>query len=169
MCKVYGLDDKRRKAARRDFGDALTQQFNDTYGTDVDDLNSWQMMCAVLNMDPIPQTLQACQDVSIRVGTLTLCGPAEKTNLQAVFMTHVNLVDLTDAPTTHQPVRWFPSEMALSDYTLETKKFFPSHSAYAGGLLRFLLRHILHPAPNDRIYMKRPCRSWRNIRPASFD
>ena len=84
-------------------------------------------------------------------------------------MTHVNLVDLVDAPKTHKPVRWFPSEKALSDYTLETEKFFPRNSKCAGGLLKFLLRHIFHPAPNNDIYMKRPRGFWRNIRPASLD
>ncbi|KIM73215.1 hypothetical protein PILCRDRAFT_81329, partial [Piloderma croceum F 1598] len=109
LCKMFGHNDKWRMVARKGFVDALLQQFNDTYGTEVDDLSSWQGMCLVLEMDPIPTTLEACQE--------------------AVFLTHVNIVDLVDAPNTGEPVRWFPSEKALSDYTMETKKFFPSKSA----------------------------------------
>lgn len=39
----------------------------------------------------------------------------------------------------------FESERDLSQYTISTGKFFPRENAYAGGLLRYLLRHILHP------------------------
>jgi len=65
--------------------------------------------------------------------------------LQAVLSTHVNLVDLVDAPRTGQPVPVFKSEFELSDYTIDSEKFFPRANAYAGGLLRLLLRHILNP------------------------
>ena len=39
----------------------------------------------------------------------------------------------------------FDTEVALSEYTKNTSKFFPKESAYAGGLLRHLLRRIFHP------------------------
>ena len=55
--------------------------------------------------------------------------------------THVNLVDLVDGGV----ARVFSSEQELSSYTISTGKFFPSENAYAGDLLRHLLRHIFHP------------------------
>ena len=72
-------------------------------------------------------------------------------SLQIVTDTHVNLVDLVDAGGT-QIVTIFPSEKALSIYTLETRKIFPRENVHAGGLLRALLRHILHPPdePNQQ-------------------
>ena len=39
----------------------------------------------------------------------------------------------------------FPSEKALSKYTLANHKIFPRGNVHAGGLLRALLRRILHP------------------------
>ncbi len=67
-----------------------------------------------------------------------------RNSLQLVTNTHVNLVDLVDARGT-QVVEIFPSEKALSIYTLETKKIFPRKNVRAGGLLQALLRRILHP------------------------
>ena len=65
-------------------------------------------------------------------------------SLQLVTNTHVNLVDLVDAGGTNVVTR-FPSEKALSTYTLATKKIFPRENVHAGGLLEALLRHILNP------------------------
>jgi len=67
-------------------------------------------------------------------------------NLQVVLSTHVNIVDLIDKPRTRKPIHKFASEVELSEYTIQSRKFFPRESAYAGGLLRFLLRHILKPS-----------------------
>ena len=64
--------------------------------------------------------------------------------LQVVTDTHVNLVDLVDAGGT-QIVTVFPSEKALSMYTLTTKKIFPRENVHAGGLLEALLRRIFYP------------------------
>jgi hypothetical protein len=64
--------------------------------------------------------------------------------------THVNIVDLVDRRNTGQPVRVFQSEEALSAYTKQTGKFFPKENAYAGGLLRFLLRRINNPPSSRR-------------------
>jgi hypothetical protein len=55
---------------------------------------------------------------------------------------HVNLVDLVCEPNN---IRIFATEVDLSDYTMETGKIFPKENAYAGGLLRYLLRHIINP------------------------
>jgi hypothetical protein len=57
----------------------------------------------------------------------------------------VNLVDLVDTPRTGAAVKVFPSLKTLQTYTIASGKFFPKEDAYAGGLLRFLLREIIHP------------------------
>jgi hypothetical protein len=64
--------------------------------------------------------------------------------LQLVTNTHVNIVDLVDAGGTRLVTK-FRSEKALSKYTLKTGKIFPRENIHAGGLLRALLRRILHP------------------------
>ena len=64
--------------------------------------------------------------------------------LQLVTDTHVNLVDLVDAGGT-RTVKRFPTEKALSTYTLMTRKIFPRENVHAGGLLQALLRRIHHP------------------------
>jgi hypothetical protein len=56
----------------------------------------------------------------------------------------VNLVDLVDTGKTGQSVTQFDTLEKLQGYTIETGKFFPKKSAYAGGVLKFLLREILH-------------------------
>lgn len=53
----------------------------------------------------------------------------------------MNLVDLVDPSV--PDVELFPSLNELREYTIETGKFFPKESAYAGGVLKFLLREIL--------------------------
>jgi hypothetical protein len=58
---------------------------------------------------------------------------------------YVNIVDLVDTPATQVPVIHFESEVALSRYTKATGKYFPKDNAYAGGLLKFLLRRIESP------------------------
>jgi hypothetical protein len=64
---------------------------------------------------------------------------------QRVRQTHVNLIDLVDTPRTGNEVRVFGSLKKLQDYTIANKKYFPKEDAYAGGLLRFLLREINRP------------------------
>jgi hypothetical protein len=53
----------------------------------------------------------------------------------------VNIVDLVD--TSGQKVELFSSLDELREYTIDSGKFFPKESAYAGGVLKFLLREIL--------------------------
>ena len=62
-----------------------------------------------------------------------------------VLNTHVNLMDLEETERTGEPVKIFESEQELSVYTRRKEKYFPRRNALAGGLLRFLLRRILHP------------------------
>ena len=56
----------------------------------------------------------------------------------------VNLVDLVDVGRTGRRVTQFNSLAELQIYTIESKKFFPKESAYAGGVLKYLLREIVN-------------------------
>ena len=63
---------------------------------------------------------------------------------------HVNLVDLTTPR--EAGLKLFESVKALSKYTIRTGKIFPREDAYAGTLLRHLLRHIFCPEKDgDRL------------------
>ena len=56
--------------------------------------------------------------------------------------THVNLSDLLDTTRQGTRVHVFASEEELREHTLETGRIFPKEEAYAGGLLKYLLRQI---------------------------
>ena len=71
-------------------------------------------------------------------------GIAQTGDDQRVRQTHMNLVDLVNTPRTGASVKVFPNLKKLQDYTIKYEKYFPKEDAYAGGLLRFLLREILH-------------------------
>ncbi|TFK36319.1 hypothetical protein BDQ12DRAFT_610075, partial [Crucibulum laeve] len=127
LCNDHGWDrdDENRADARQAFQDALTLQFNNIYGTDANNITSWQVLCARLGIDPIPDSLAACREVVMR--------------------THVNLVDLVDASNMTMHIKIFPTVKVLSAYTKEHGKYFPHDNANAGNLLKFLLRNILNP------------------------
>ncbi|KAF9496626.1 hypothetical protein BDN71DRAFT_1505541 [Pleurotus eryngii] len=116
----WDRDDPEREKAHKAFKDALVKEFNDVYGTDEKDINSWHKICTVVNIDPLPDTLRKARD--------------------AVLSKHINLVDLVDHPTGH--VRAYDSLEGLRTYTIATGKYFPRENAYAEGLLKYLLREI---------------------------
>ncbi|KAJ7675291.1 hypothetical protein B0H17DRAFT_1081364 [Mycena rosella] len=104
---------------------ALGITFSQNYGDAVDNLGSWQRLCRVVEIAPVPETLEECQ-----------C---------AIEDAHVNLIDLIDVLNTGARVHRFKTEQELSVYTRETDKIFPSADAYKGPLLRHLLRRIFYP------------------------
>ncbi|KAJ8692426.1 hypothetical protein PTI98_009738 [Pleurotus ostreatus] len=122
LCDFCGWDreDPDRKEAHQAFKDALVQEFNDIYGTDENDIDSWHKICTVLDIDPLPDTLQEARD--------------------EVLSKHINIVDLVDNPGGH--VTSFESLEDLREYTVDEGKYFPAENAYAGGLLKYLLREI---------------------------
>ncbi|KAK5099916.1 hypothetical protein LTS08_005631 [Lithohypha guttulata] len=111
-----------RLQAQEDFRRAMVENFNDHFGTDVDDLQAWEHMCVVLGIEPLPESMQAMK--------------------AAVKSTHVNLADLLDNNRSGAVLRIFDTQVELAQYTRSTGRFFPKEDAYAGGLLRFLLREI---------------------------
>ncbi|KAI1792899.1 hypothetical protein LXA43DRAFT_972240 [Ganoderma leucocontextum] len=127
MCDSFGWhdrDDEERELARDRLRDAMVKQFNNVYGTDVDDLVAWQDLCRALELDPVPSKLRQCRT--------------------AVMGIHVNICDLVDAPMLGKP-KLFPTEVALADYSKRTGKMFPRDNIHSGSLLTYLLRHIIHP------------------------
>ncbi|KAF2008253.1 hypothetical protein BU24DRAFT_429504 [Aaosphaeria arxii CBS 175.79] len=122
MCDFFhwDRDHKDRDKARSAFKDAMVIRFNSLYGIDVADLENWHKLCIAVCIEPLPATISECKE--------------------RIKEVHVNLVDLVDTP--GQDVELFTSLNELRNYTLETKKFLPKKSAYAGGLLKFLLREI---------------------------
>ncbi|KAI0033361.1 hypothetical protein K488DRAFT_47848 [Vararia minispora EC-137] len=126
-CAQFRWGEKRRKKAHRAFSTAMVAQFAATFGTDVGSLRSWQALCEAIDIEEVPDTLTKCK--------------------KAVKRSHVNIVDLLDAAMHGERTRGFPSERALSKYTLGTpNKIFPLDRAKAGGLLRYLLRQIIRPS-----------------------
>ncbi|KAG6814831.1 hypothetical protein H0H87_007140 [Tephrocybe sp. NHM501043] len=125
LARYLGWRKSEKSTERNAFKDTLVLQFNATYGTNANDMASWATLCAVLSIDPIPDDLEGCR--------------------AAVQGVYVNLVDLVDLPNSYEPLQVFDTEEELSTYTLENHKVFPKENAYAGGLLRHLLRHIMAP------------------------
>lgn len=58
------------------------------------------------------------------------------------MLTHVNLCDMLDAERSGYQVEIFATEEDLVKYTRENHGYFPKEEAYAGGLLKYLLREI---------------------------
>ncbi|KAB8596098.1 hypothetical protein FH972_025807 [Carpinus fangiana] len=124
MCKTFGWkrDNPARESAYQSFQDALVSAFNYIYGSDANDLASWRGLCAALEISPVPTNVQ---DAKI-----------------AFESVHVNLVDLVDTGRTGIKVRKFASVNDLRVYTRNSGKIFPREHAYAGGMLKHLLREI---------------------------
>ncbi|KAJ7675292.1 hypothetical protein B0H17DRAFT_1207800 [Mycena rosella] len=126
---VYKLERGRPAAeeAYAEYNRALGLTFSQNYGDAVDNLANWQRLCREVRVVPVPETLAECE--------------------REIEAAHVNLMDLIDVINTKEPVHRFKTEQELSEYTLAARKVFPSHRAYKGPLLRYLLRRIFHPPP----------------------
>lgn len=59
-----------------------------------------------------------------------------------MLQTHVNLSDPLDSVRTGSSVKLFLSHADLVSYTQNEDRYFPKEDAYAGGLLKYLLREI---------------------------
>lgn len=55
--------DEEYMEAREMFADALAEDFNATYGTDINNIDHWHALCRVLRIDPIPEGISACRKV----------------------------------------------------------------------------------------------------------
>lgn len=67
MCFIFGwqqYDNQARQKAHNLLKDALTQEFNYIYGTDADCIESWERLCRILHITPMPEGLHACREAS---------------------------------------------------------------------------------------------------------
>ncbi|KAF8434372.1 hypothetical protein L210DRAFT_3485540 [Boletus edulis BED1] len=123
------LNSAQISVVRAEFNDALVQQFNFIYGTD-SDLGAWQNLCSVIGITPVPDEIKDCK--------------------RLVWDANVNIVDLLESGRTGEPVQTFPTLDELREYSVNSRKIFPKQSAYAGGLLKELLREFFHPYFGNR-------------------
>jgi hypothetical protein len=65
--KGWGKRSKRRKHAKAAFRAGLVDQFNTSYGTDVNDIANWHAIMTRLGIDPLPDTVSECKKVCFRV------------------------------------------------------------------------------------------------------
>ncbi|RDB27496.1 hypothetical protein Hypma_003779 [Hypsizygus marmoreus] len=65
MARLLQWSQYERNENKDYFKDALVKEFNTIYGTDENSLESWQTLCRVLSITPIPETLKVCREVSI--------------------------------------------------------------------------------------------------------
>lgn len=77
LCGVLGLDPNDGNSAgvqavRKKLRKAMVLQFNSIYGTDVESVTSWQCLCRVLGISPVPTTLDECKKVGLRSSSYTL-------------------------------------------------------------------------------------------------
>lgn len=63
MSDQFYWDQGKKEEIRELFRDAIAQQFNSIYGTDIDDINAWQNLCQVIGI-AAPDEMKACRDVS---------------------------------------------------------------------------------------------------------
>lgn len=53
-----------RDEAYESFREAMVKCFNDKFGTDVKDKKAWESICALLDVDPIPTSVEDMKEVS---------------------------------------------------------------------------------------------------------
>lgn len=56
-------DDYKKRQAKRQFKDALIREFGTLYGTDVDELWSWQKLCEALQISSVSDDVKVCRQV----------------------------------------------------------------------------------------------------------
>ncbi|KAJ3524416.1 hypothetical protein NMY22_g11007 [Coprinellus aureogranulatus] len=107
LCKHKGWekDDPQREQAWKEYQDAVAKMFNATYGTDAESLDAWQNLYRTLRPKAtVPDTLEAARE--------------------AVFNTHVNLMDLaTVRLDPGRKIRIWDTEAQLATYTKKSKKW----------------------------------------------
>lgn len=70
MCDQFGWGKdgagdypRERVAAHGEFKMAMVQAFNQSFGTDVDNKHSWENICEVLGINPLPTRVQVMKEV----------------------------------------------------------------------------------------------------------
>ena len=130
---------RQRVEAHAALREAMIESFNNRFGTDVNDRKAWEGICDLLGKEPLPETVKDMKEVSISRYHIAVFSDAPK----LVKSTHVNLSDLLDAGRSGGKAHIFQTEADLAAYTIREGRFFPKDEAYAGGVLKYLLREII--------------------------
>jgi hypothetical protein len=151
MCQFFGwrkdsndMYPVERQEASANFRVAMVRTFNQKFGQGVEVKRAWLFLCTVIGVEPMPNTIEDMKGVSQAVqSAMEDYKPQTQTNAsQAVLDTHINSSDLLDSVRTGSPVRIFATHADLVNYTRSQGRYFPKEDAYAGGLLKYLLREI---------------------------
>jgi hypothetical protein len=75
--KLNGWKDgnKEYDEARKRFANALAKDFNSMYGTDINNLDRWHVLCHILRINPVPEGISACREVRMWLNEL-MFGPS---------------------------------------------------------------------------------------------
>ncbi|KAF8989173.1 hypothetical protein BDQ17DRAFT_1414478 [Cyathus striatus] len=117
LFRAYGWKGQAYHQVRLEYRNAVVEQFNSAYGTDLNDLNAWKHLCQIIGINPVPekQRMQkGCKENE--------CQP------------HGSFGDEKNG----RPGYCFESQKALVEV-------FPKEQAHAGGILKYLLRKINNP------------------------
>lgn len=63
LCGFFKWSSSQRTVAREAFRHATALQFNEFFGTDVNDIQTWRNLCQILDIVPVPEELPACKKV----------------------------------------------------------------------------------------------------------
>lgn len=67
LCLSQGIA-KRSQEGRQimdEFREALVMEFNELYGVDVNEFESWERICEDIGIKPVPDTMEECRRVSV--------------------------------------------------------------------------------------------------------
>ncbi|KAF5364730.1 hypothetical protein D9757_012483 [Collybiopsis confluens] len=123
--RSWDHEDPERNVALDRVRDAIAEQFNMFFGSDVNDLNAWNNLFRALRIVEVPDTIDQCK--------------------KAIRGIHVNICDLVDYSLNtgyNSEPKIFDTENELAECSRASGKIYPRDNAYAGGLLKFLLREI---------------------------
>ena len=147
MCDEFGWSKNadgsvppEREQTWKDFRVAMVNTFNTVFGTDANDPAAWERICVYLGTNPLPEGLESLRQVWLQSQCVFIGSQID--HYQHVVRTHVNLADMLDCNRVDESVRTFATEDELREYTIHEGRYFPKEDAYAGGLLKYLLREI---------------------------
>ncbi|EFQ36158.1 hypothetical protein CGRA01v4_03988 [Colletotrichum graminicola] len=105
------------------YQEALEMEMEMWYGAE-DDLTAWHVLCRAINIKPLPNTCEECE--------------------QATRRTHVNIIDLIEHRRSNKGrVQTFRNVQELRAYTLETQRVYPNRlGPNSSVVLRHLLRNM---------------------------
>ncbi|GAD94191.1 conserved hypothetical protein [Paecilomyces variotii No. 5] len=110
------------KTYRKMWSNCMSEAFENAYGTEFSRLQSWQNLCAELQVD-VFDSIRKCK--------------------MALSKVYVNLIDLLDSRAHGTVVKKFKTVKELRDYTRKTGRYFPREKAKKEGFIRILLKHIV--------------------------